>query len=104
MRAVPVDRRPPHAVRIEVEMTAHDRYWKTRSKRVGNLAIQVVIPGPILAGSHTVQRIVAAGSRTRVPPTEQVARFEHHLEELRREWRQLETILVGPPRVVPLTH
>src|SRR5687768_17887098 len=28
-----VDRRPSHAVGVEVEMAAHDRYWMTRGER-----------------------------------------------------------------------
>src|SRR5687767_10324962 len=100
MRAGAVDRRPPHAVRVEIEMTAHVRNGMTRGEPVGNLPLQVGIAGPLLSGPAPVRGTLARGSRTRMPSVEEGVHLEEHLEEFRGEGDDLEAVLVRGPGIV----
>src|SRR5687768_12521725 len=96
-----VDRRPSHAVGVEVEMAAHDRYWMTRGEPVGNLTLELDEAGPSRGPSGRARRPAVASSRAWVPAPEQGVRLEYHVEQLAGKGRELEAILEGAPGVTP---
>src|SRR5688500_18293539 len=94
-----VDRRPSHAVGVEVEMAAHDRYWMTRGEPVGNLTLELYEPGPSRGAPGRARSPAVAGSRAGVPAPEQGVRLEDHVEQLDRKGRELEAVLHGAPGI-----